>query len=110
LRPEVVDVNVLNGSSVRVSGIVDNNVDSAESFMSRFDSLNDLIIIGYIKGNGENSVRAKFLDKVGELFWLSCGGDDRISIVEGSFCYGEAKTTRRSSDKPDFHNEQQKGG
>jgi hypothetical protein len=103
LHAEIFDINVVDRSSNGVSGIVDDNIDTAELVMASLHCCNGLVVASDIEGNGKDSVSAVFLDEAGDLLWLAGGSDDRVAVVKSGFGDGGAKATRGASDEPDLH-------
>jgi len=101
-RLDIAVLGLLDGGTVSVRGVVDENIDCAESLFGGADSRRDLSRVGDVERKCECGLRVRVDQRLGRGR-VPGGRSDIVTAVERRLREGAAEAGRASGDEPGGH-------
>src|SRR5258706_9756018 len=101
LGAEILNGRVLDRGKVPIAGVVDQHIEAAEDVNGQLDGRNRRTLIGHIQRDGAHVV-AVTLNQIGELLWITGGGDQLVASCESGLDDHPTQPPSASGDQPYF--------
>src|SRR5260370_14056977 len=99
LGAEILNGRVLDRSKVPIAGVVDQHIEAAEDVNGQLDGRHRRTLIGDIQRDGAHVV-AVTLNQIGELLWITGGGDQLVASCEDALSDRPTQPPSASGDQP----------